>query len=43
MHQHKEIAAAVVHLCLDTASIVTGHTMAVDGGQTIGWSRYTDF
>jgi NAD(P)-dependent dehydrogenase (short-subunit alcohol dehydrogenase family) len=28
----EEVAAAVVWLCSDAASFVTGHTMAVDGG-----------
>jgi NAD(P)-dependent dehydrogenase (short-subunit alcohol dehydrogenase family) len=27
-----EVAAAVVWLCSDAASFVTGHAMAVDGG-----------
>jgi NAD(P)-dependent dehydrogenase (short-subunit alcohol dehydrogenase family) len=31
-----EIAAAVVWLCSDAASFVTGHPMVVDGGQTTG-------
>jgi NAD(P)-dependent dehydrogenase (short-subunit alcohol dehydrogenase family) len=30
-----EVAAAVIWLCSDEASFVTGHTMSVDGGQTI--------
>jgi NAD(P)-dependent dehydrogenase (short-subunit alcohol dehydrogenase family) len=29
-----EIAEAVVWLCSDAASFVTGHAMAVDGGMT---------
>jgi NAD(P)-dependent dehydrogenase (short-subunit alcohol dehydrogenase family) len=28
----EEVAAAVVWLCSDVASFVTGHTMVVDGG-----------
>ena len=32
----EEIAAAVVWLCSDAASFVTGHPMVVDGGQTTG-------
>ena len=28
----EEIAAAVVWLCSDAASFVTGHAMAIDGG-----------
>jgi NAD(P)-dependent dehydrogenase (short-subunit alcohol dehydrogenase family) len=32
MGSPEEVAAAVVWLCSDTASFVTGHTMAVDGG-----------
>jgi NAD(P)-dependent dehydrogenase (short-subunit alcohol dehydrogenase family) len=32
MGQPEEIAAAVVWLCSDAASFVTGHTMTVDGG-----------
>ncbi len=31
----EEIAAAVVWLCSDAASFVTGHTMSVDGGQVV--------
>ena len=30
--QPEEIAAAVLWLCSDEASFVTGHAMAVDGG-----------
>jgi NAD(P)-dependent dehydrogenase (short-subunit alcohol dehydrogenase family) len=32
MGQPEEVAEAVVWLCLDAASFVTGHTMTVDGG-----------
>ena len=32
MGQPEEIAEAVVWLCSDVASFVTGHTMTVDGG-----------
>jgi NAD(P)-dependent dehydrogenase (short-subunit alcohol dehydrogenase family) len=31
----KEVAAAVLWLCSDAASFITGHTLVVDGGQTI--------
>jgi NAD(P)-dependent dehydrogenase (short-subunit alcohol dehydrogenase family) len=31
----EEIAAAVVWLCSDAASFVTGHTLVADGGQTL--------
>jgi NAD(P)-dependent dehydrogenase (short-subunit alcohol dehydrogenase family) len=31
----EEIASAVLWLCSDAASFVTGHTMVVDGGQTL--------
>lgn len=31
----EEIAAAVIWLCSDTASFVVGHTLVVDGGQTV--------
>jgi NAD(P)-dependent dehydrogenase (short-subunit alcohol dehydrogenase family) len=37
MGKPEEIAAAVIWLCSDAASFVTGHTMVVDGGQTLGW------
>jgi len=30
----EEVAEAVVHLCSDAASFVTGHVMAIDGGWT---------
>ena len=33
--QPEEIAEAVVWLCSDAASFVTGHTMAVDGGLVV--------
>lgn len=32
MGKPEEIAAAVVWLCSDVASFVTGHALAVDGG-----------
>ncbi len=32
MGRPEEVAEAVVWLCSDSASFVTGHTMAVDGG-----------
>jgi NAD(P)-dependent dehydrogenase (short-subunit alcohol dehydrogenase family) len=34
MGQPQEIAEAVVWLCSDAASFVTGHAMAIDGGIT---------
>ena len=43
MYYPQEIASAVIWLCSDAASFVTGHTMVVDGGQTIGWCRYIGF
>jgi len=33
--QPEEIAAAVIWLCTDAASFITGHTMVIDGGQTV--------
>lgn len=36
MGQPEEIAAAVLWLCSDAASFVTGHIMVIDGGQTVG-------
>jgi NAD(P)-dependent dehydrogenase (short-subunit alcohol dehydrogenase family) len=30
----EEVASAIVWLCSDNASFVTGHTLPVDGGQT---------
>jgi len=35
MGRPEEIASAVLWLCSDAASFVTGHTMVVDGGQTL--------
>jgi NAD(P)-dependent dehydrogenase (short-subunit alcohol dehydrogenase family) len=32
----EETARAIVWLCSDAASFVTGHTMVVDGGLTVG-------
>jgi NAD(P)-dependent dehydrogenase (short-subunit alcohol dehydrogenase family) len=36
MAEAGEIAAAVLWLCSDAASFVLGHTLAVEGGFTIG-------
>ena len=35
MGRPEEIASAVLWLYSDAASFVTGHTMVVDGGQTV--------
>ena len=35
MGRPEEIAAAVVWLCSDAASFVTGHAIVADGGQTL--------
>jgi NAD(P)-dependent dehydrogenase (short-subunit alcohol dehydrogenase family) len=35
MGRPEEIAAAVVWLCSDAAAFVVGHTMVIDGGQTV--------
>jgi len=32
----EEIASAVLYLCSDEASFITGHTMVLDGGITAG-------
>jgi NAD(P)-dependent dehydrogenase (short-subunit alcohol dehydrogenase family) len=31
-----EVAGAILWLCSDAASFVTGHVMVVDGGMTVG-------
>jgi NAD(P)-dependent dehydrogenase (short-subunit alcohol dehydrogenase family) len=36
MGKPEEIAEAVIWLCSDAASFVTGHAMAVDGGVLVG-------
>ena len=33
--QPEEIAAAVLWLCSDSASFVTGHNLVIDGGYTV--------
>ena len=35
MGQSKNIADAVVWLCDNTSSFITGHVLVIDGGQTI--------
>jgi NAD(P)-dependent dehydrogenase (short-subunit alcohol dehydrogenase family) len=33
--QPEEIAEAVLFLCSDSSSFVVGHTLVIDGGQTV--------
>jgi NAD(P)-dependent dehydrogenase (short-subunit alcohol dehydrogenase family) len=35
MGKPEEIAAAVLWLCSDAAAFVVGHTLVIDGGQTV--------
>jgi NAD(P)-dependent dehydrogenase (short-subunit alcohol dehydrogenase family) len=35
MGKPEEIAAAILWLCSDAAAFVVGHTLVIDGGQTV--------
>jgi NAD(P)-dependent dehydrogenase (short-subunit alcohol dehydrogenase family) len=42
MGRPEEVAAAVIWLCSDAASFITGTTIPIDGGKLAGWRPSPD-